>query len=158
MLTVAKKSIAVAKRRHGIDALGKALIAIVDPAASKAEIDACTSHHFCNGVYAREYNLPATHVVVGRVHKNACFNIMLKGRMRIVCSETEARDVEAPQFFVSKAGEQKALYAYEDVTFITFHATDETDGAIMADILTVPTIEEFAQFELARLTHQEIDT
>jgi hypothetical protein len=157
MLTVAKKNTEVAVRRNKIDALAQSLVAHTDPEEVKKEIDDSTTHHFCEGVYAREYHLPAGHVVIGRVHKRACFNVMLKGRMTITSSRTEAHEVSAPQFFVSEAGEQKALYAHEDVVFVTFHATEETDPEAMVDIFTVPDIKAFAQYERERLTHQEKD-
>jgi hypothetical protein len=158
MLTAAKQTTAVALRRHKIDALAKCMVATVDMEESQKEIDESTFHHHCEGVYAREYRLPAGHVVIGRVHKYACFNVMLEGSMTIAMSSCEPQHMEAPQFFVSQPGEQKALYAHTDVKFITFHATEETDPDKLLEYFSVPTIKEFEQFKQEQITHQEIDT
>ncbi len=147
----------VAGRRAGIHALMESM-AEKFADTSEQEIKECTTHHFCSGVYAREYFLPAGHVVVGRVHKTPCFNIMLKGHMTIAMSDRDPQDMRAPQFFVSGEGEQKALYAHEDTTFITFHATEETDPDKMVEMFTVPTVTAFEKYKRELLTYQENDT
>lgn len=144
-------------RRYSIAALAESALDAVGPEASQKEIDESTFHHHCEGVYAREYRLPAGHMVIGRVHKQACFNVMLEGRMVITSSELPPKEVAAPQFFISQPGEQKALYAHEDVVFITFHATEETDPDKLLEDLSVPTVKAFESYKRALLTHQEND-
>lgn len=158
MLAIAKKSTEVAVRRNNIARLADKLVAELDPAEVEAELDESTFHHHCEGVYAREYRLPADHILIGRVHKYACFNVLLEGRMTITSSENPPKEVSAPQFFISKAGEQKAAVAHTDCVFITFHATEETDPVKLLEDLSVPTIKAFENFRREQITHQEKDT
>lgn len=158
MLTVAKKRTEVAVRRNNIAALAHRLVEGLDPVEVQTELDESTFHHHCEGVYAREYRLPADHVLIGRVHKYPCFNILLEGCMTITSSESAPKEVSAPQFFISKAGEQKAAVAHTDCVFITFHATEETDPDKLLEDLSVPTIKAFENFKREQITHQETDT
>lgn len=98
-----------------------------------------THHHSCNGVYLREFRLPAGHAVTGQVHRYACINIVAKGRVKVIQSDGE-RVLEAGDIYISGAGEKKALLNLgdEEVVFLTTHATEETDTDKLWEEFTVP--------------------
>lgn len=145
VLAIEPKEVAVINRRRSIEVLEQAINQQADNCTQ--ELLDNTKHHFCEGVYAREFFLPKDHACTGRVHKTACFNVLLSGKITITSGEMAPTEMEAPAFFVSAAGEKKALYAHEDTVFITFHATEETDPAKMLDLFTVPTVKAFESYK-----------
>lgn len=136
-------------RQRNIATLAAALTALPGHEERKAvALEDQTRHYFCEGVYAREFLMPAGYMAVGRVHKYACFNVLLKGKIRIAAAGIEPQTLEAPAFFVSQPGEQKALYAFTDTSFVTFHAHDGvTPAEDMLELMTVPSVEAWQQWK-----------
>lgn len=126
-------------------------------AAMEAELDTfdpkCfNKHHFCAGVYVREFFLPKGFVVTGKIHRYPCINILLAGKIRIAQSDGLETVMEAPQIYQSQAGEKKALFALEDTIFVTTHAlpphlidATEDDMDAMEEHFTVPSFEALDQ-------------
>lgn len=83
-------------------------------------------HHFCQGVYARQMNVPKGTVLVGKKHKRDCINFIMAGEVEVVSAEGKQR-AKAPEIFVSPAGTKRAMVAIEDLTWVTVHASEETD-------------------------------
>lgn len=100
-------------------------------------------HHFADGVYAREGNIPAGICFAGRVHHKAQINIISKGAV-LTLTESGPLEMRAPFTLVSPPGAQRAAYVLEDVTWTTIIATDETDPDLIFDTYTSPTYEDFA--------------
>lgn len=119
-------------------------------------IEEATAHHHCAGVYCREYKVKKGYAVTGRVHKYPCINIVLYGDVMCAMGEwPEPRRLTGGTMFISGAGEKKALFAYEDTVFLTFHATDETDPEKLWDKFTFPTVEKFESYKRDLLEHKE---
>lgn len=85
-------------------------------------------HHFtpkseygCH-VYAREIFLPKDTVTIGKIHKHAHLNFIMKGRVS-VATEFGKREYVAPCVFVSEVGLKRAVYANEDTIWVTVHLT-----------------------------------
>jgi quercetin dioxygenase-like cupin family protein len=112
------------EERRGIHALQDIMLDM--PEEEKFDIESMTSHHFAPGVYAREYFIPKGSVVIGKIHKTEHFNIVCKGKCS-VSTEDGPLVFEGPCVFVSRPGVKKAVYAFEDTTWITIHVTEETD-------------------------------
>lgn len=110
--------------RSAIHALQDIMLDI--PEGERIDVDEMTSHHFAPGVYARQYFIPAGSVVIGKIHKTEHFNIICKGKCS-VSTEDGPMILEGPCVTVSRAGVKKAVYAFEDTTWITIHVTEETD-------------------------------
>ena len=73
-----------------------------------------STHAFQDGYYCRQTIIPAGTLVVGRRHRKPSINMLLSGRVvLIVDGRTVA--LEAPESFVSDAGEQKIAYAVTDI-------------------------------------------
>jgi len=84
------------------------------------------THHFAPGVYAREMFLPAGHTIVGKIHKHAHLNFLMKGVV-VVSTEEGSKELNGPCIFTSYAGTKRAVYIKEDAIWATVHVTEETD-------------------------------
>jgi hypothetical protein len=103
-------------------------------------------HHFADGVYAREGDVPAGTWFVGRVHHKAQINIISKGAI-LVLTESGPLEMRAPFTMANPPGAQRAAYALEDTVWTTLIATDETDPDLIFNKYTSPSYEAF---EIAR--------
>ena len=81
-------------------------------------------HWFAGNVYLRELEIPEDIVCVGKIHKHEHFVILVEGACRINTDEG-MQDIVAPHIWISKAGDQRVLYTYEDCTFVTIHENPE---------------------------------
>jgi hypothetical protein len=90
------------------------------------QIDMPLVHEFAPGIYARTILMKAGTFVMGKSHKTEHFNVITTGKCRLMM-DGEITDVIAPDMFVSKGGVKKILMILEDMTWTTFHATEETD-------------------------------
>lgn len=108
------------------------------------------THLFANGVCSREMFMPKGSIVVSRVHKNACINVISQGRVAALSEEGETM-YTAPFKFVSQAGTKRVLVAYEDTVWTNFIRTDETDPEKILEDMTFATFEEFDRYNSLRL-------
>lgn len=108
------------------------------------------THLFANGVCSREMFMPKGSIVVSRVHKNDCINVISEGRVSVLTEEGE-RMYTAPYKFVSRAGTKRVLVAYEDTVWSNFIRTDETDPDKIREDMTFATFEEFDRYSTLRL-------
>jgi hypothetical protein len=83
-------------------------------------------HHFCHGVYARQMNVPAGTVLVGKTHVRDCINFIMQGEVEVVSPEGKFR-IKAPEIFVSPAHTKRAMVVIEDLVWVTVHASSERD-------------------------------
>ena len=83
-------------------------------------------HTFLNGMYMRELFIPQGTLLVGKIHKQSCINVVSKGDISVM-TETGSARVKAGFSIVSPAGIQKVGYAHEDTVFLNVFRTDETD-------------------------------
>lgn len=83
-------------------------------------------HHFCHGVYARQMNVPAGTVLVGKKHKRDCINFIMEGEVEVISAEGRTR-IKAPEIFVSPAGTKRAMAVISDLVWVTVHASEERD-------------------------------
>lgn len=117
-----------------------------DIIAALPQIEIVMRHHFADGVYAREGEVPAGAWFAGRVHHRAQINIISKGAV-VVLTEVGVIEMRAPCTLVSPPGAQRSAYVLEDTVWTTIIATDETDPDVIFETLTSPT---FDSFEVAR--------
>lgn len=86
------------------------------------------THTFADGVYTRTVKLPAGTLAIGRRHKLATTNMLLKGSILVTTdSDMPPQILHAPATFVSKAGDKKVVMALTDVIFANIIPTDLTD-------------------------------
>jgi quercetin dioxygenase-like cupin family protein len=84
-------------------------------------------HRFADGLYSREFTMPAGSNWVSRVHKRENFAFIIKGSCTVV-SENGAIYYEAPQMLKTLAGTQRFLKIHEECTWVTVHAKPEELG------------------------------
>lgn len=84
------------------------------------------THYFAPGVYAREMWMPAGCLITGKIHLTEHLNMLSQGHVS-VSNQGESIDMVAPYTFVSPIGTKRAIYAHEDSTWTTIHATDLQD-------------------------------
>lgn len=92
------------------------------------QIDFPVKHVFADGMYMRELFIPKDSMLVGKIHKKECINIVLKGDISVL-TETGFMRVQAGFSIVSPAGLQKVGIAHEDTIFtnIFLNPTNERD-------------------------------
>lgn len=90
------------------------------------QVDCPVTHHFSDGIYAREMLIPKGTVLTGKIHKYTNLNIMSKGELSVLTESGVVR-VKAPFTIVSPAGTKRIAYAHEDTIWTTIHATEDTD-------------------------------
>jgi hypothetical protein len=106
---------------------------------------------FAPGVYLREIFMPAGTFVIGQEHRTEHFNVVIKGRVSVLCGD-KVEHIVGPKTFVSGCGVRKVLYIHEDTIWQTIHPTDERDPAKLREQLIVEsdTFQEF-QIEEAKI-------
>ena len=128
----------VAEYRTKINALEDAMRAsgtTVDP-------ETLTEHVFCEGVYMRQLRIPKGYTVTGKIHRHACINILLQGKIRIALKDGSQQTMAAGTWFISEPGEKKAGYALEDTLWLNLHAVGaETDLDEIEKKVIVPSYE-----------------
>lgn len=87
------------------------------------QINAEPKHRFCGDIYLRELEIPEGSLVLGKIHKHEHFVILAEGACRIN-TDKGMQDIIAPHVWISKPGDQRALYAYEHCTFFTIHENE----------------------------------
>lgn len=114
------------RRRSDILDLEKSMIGM-DPDFKEG-----LEHYFGDKTYAREMTLEAGNLVVGKIHKFPCINILSKGVVE-VAGEFEGGTYTAPYTWVSCAGSKRAIIALEDCIWTTVHAnpTDTQDLSVL---------------------------
>jgi hypothetical protein len=78
-------------------------------------------HLFAHGTYTRVMSIdvePGTvTVITGKIHKESCINILVKGHMQVATPDG-TKDIHAPAWFVSEPGVQKAAVVFEPSVWI----------------------------------------
>jgi hypothetical protein len=88
--------------------------------------DAPVTHHFSDGMYAREMLIPKGTILTGKIHRKAHLSVISKGDISVL-TEHGVKRLKAPCILQSFPGIKRAGYAHEDTIWTTFHATHETD-------------------------------
>lgn len=111
--------------------------------AETQDVDALTSHHFCNGIYARELRVPAGNIVVGKTHASQNLFVLTQGEM-IVTTDAGPKHIVAPFVVVTEPGTKRAGYALTDCVTMNFHSNpdNESDLAVLEARYIMPELLE----------------
>ena len=90
-----------------------------------SEAETKLTNHFAKDVYARELFIPKGSVLVGKMHRYECINIMLSGDITVY-SNGETKRIDKPFIAVSPPGTKRAGYAHKDTRWVCIHGTKET--------------------------------
>lgn len=130
------------------DAISKDIASMIEGGATTDTGSICpVKHRFAKGLYCREILIPKGVKIIGKIHATEHFNTIVQGEC-LVITTTEEKRIKAPYTWVTKAGEQKAVLALNDVLWQTYHVTDKTDvDEIEKDVI----VDSFSQ-----LSHDEL--
>ena len=103
--------------------------AIPEVLEQQLDIEACTRHAFCDGVYRREFFLPAGAVVVSKIHKKENWFMLWQGDVSIASADGTVKRVQAPYMAKTPINTKRVVYAHTDAVMYTFHGNpdNETD-------------------------------
>jgi len=99
-------------------------------------------HAFAPGAYGRQIFIPKDTLVVGKIHKHAHLNFLMKGKVSVATEEGPVL-LEGPLMMVSKAGTKRVVYTHEDTIWATVHLTHETDLEKIEAEIIAPSYAEF---------------
>lgn len=100
-------------RRGGINALEQAM-------AQHPQVEQPVTHHFNEGQYAREIFNPKGSLIITKTHKQGNFSFVPRGRL-VVITEDGQKELKGGQWFATKPGTKRFIYALEDTVFVTVH-------------------------------------
>lgn len=83
-------------------------------------------HFFADGQYIRKITFPAQEFIVTKIHKKKHPFFLMEGKLSIL-SEHGKVTLEAPHFDITLPGTKRIIFTHTACTFITVHATDETE-------------------------------
>ena len=89
------------------------------------QVETPVRNWFCNGMYAREFTVPAGTLLTGAIHLHDSIAMMTKGRVRVINEEGE-HDIVAPITFIQKAGVKRIGLVLEEMVWTTFHTCQAT--------------------------------
>lgn len=98
-----------------------------------------TSHYFCDGVYARQWNQSAGVLAVSKIHAKENFLLLLSGECLISTGEDTVH-ISAPFITKTYPGVKRAVMAITDCTLMTFHPNpdNERDMIKLEDRFIIP--------------------
>lgn len=121
------------------------------PGSVKGNSDLCPlKHSFADGIYVREIFIPKGTFVVGKIHKHAHPNFLLKGKVSVYTEQNKLEVLEAPLSMISAPGTKRVVYAHEDSVWVTVHANPEEDRDVetLENKAVVLTYQEYDHFLL----------
>lgn len=98
-------------------------------------------HKFGDGLYIRQMTAPAGMVNVSKLHKTTHPFFILTGSFTVATPDGPVKYI-APAWGITKAGTKRGVYFHEDTTWITVHATEETDLGKIEDEVIARTYDE----------------
>ncbi len=92
------------------------------------------THHFSDGLYAKETVFPAGVAILKHTHDFSHLSILAKGKVAVMKGEV-VEIVEAPACIEIKAGVTHGVKALTDCVWFCIHATDEKDESKVDQVL-----------------------
>jgi len=92
------------------------------------------THHFSDGLYAKESQFNAGTAILKHTHDFSHLSILAKGKVAVMKGE-KIEVIEAPACIEIKAGLTHGVKAITDCVWFCVHATDEKDPSKVDDIL-----------------------
>ena len=109
---------------------------LMDPTMKQAELP--LKHSFAPGVYAREMEIPAGTLLIGKIHKHKHHNFLMKGSIIVLTEANGVELLQAPLMIVSEEGTQRIGYAVTDTVWTTIHENkDDSEDLVVIEERTV---------------------
>lgn len=94
-----------------------------------------TSHHFSDGLYAKEIHVPEGMMVAQHKHTFSHLSVLAKGKVVVVVEGEEPKVVTAPACLDIRANTIHGIKALTDVVWFCIHATDEKDPSKVDEVI-----------------------
>ena len=94
-----------------------------------------TVHHFSDGLYAKQMELPVGFFVVQHQHTYDHLSILAKGKVRVLFDNDVVAEYTAPACINIIKNINHSIYALEQSTWFCVHATDETNQDEIDNVL-----------------------
>jgi len=78
-------------------------------------------HSFSDGMYVREIFIPAGTILVGKIHKHAHPNFLMKGEVEVITESNKREHLVAPLSMISPSGTKRVVRAITDTVWVTVH-------------------------------------
>ena len=117
--------------------------------------DLPVTHEFSDGMYIRRMLIPKGTLIVGKVHKRSCINVVEAGDIAVL-TESGAMRVKAGFMSVTPPGLQKLGYANQDTIFTNIFSVDANAGADIAVLEKLLVCDSYAEY-VASLNSNIID-
>jgi hypothetical protein len=111
------------------------------PGALFGDDNAEYGHFFGDGMYIRVMKAPKGQLNVSKLHKTNHPFFIIKGHVTVGTDDGPV-DYKAPMWGMTKAGTKRVVFFREDTTWITVHATKETDLKKIEDEVIAKTYDE----------------
>lgn len=92
------------------------------------------THHFSDGLYAKEARFPAGSLILKHTHEFNHLSILAHGKVAVMMDD-DVEIVKAPACIEIKAGVTHGVKALEDCVWFCIHATNEKDVAKVDEVL-----------------------
>lgn len=102
--------------------------------AALKELGGEITHHFSDGLYAKEAFVPAGAAILKHMHDFSHLSILAKGRVAVMKGDL-IEIIEAPACIEIKANVTHGVKAMSDCVWFCIHATDEKDPLKVDDVL-----------------------
>jgi len=99
-----------------------------------ADLGGGITHHFSDGLYAKESFVPAGTAIMKHTHSFSHLSILAKGRVAVMKGDV-IEIIDAPACINIEANVIHGIKAMSDCVWFCIHATDETDPAKVDEIL-----------------------
>ena len=109
---------------------------LMDPTTEQTELP--LKHSFAPGVYARELEIPAGTLLIGKIHKHRHHNFLMKGSILVLTETNGVELLQAPLMIVSEEGTQRIGYAVTDTVWTTIH--ENKDNSEDLDVIENRTV------------------
>jgi hypothetical protein len=109
---------------------------LMNPATEQTELP--LKHSFAPGVYAREMEIPAGTLLIGKIHKHRHHNFLMKGSIIVLTEANGVELLQAPLMIVSEEGTQRIGYAVTDTVWTTIH--ENKDNSEDLDVIEDRTV------------------
>lgn len=106
------------------------------------QVEIPVRHEFSAGIYLRTVTIPAGTLVMGKRHRCATCNILMKGKLALYVEENQPpKIIEAPCIFTSPPWAKKFAFCIEEAVFANAFPTDETDPDRIEAKVIIPETE-----------------
>lgn len=113
------------ERRERICQLEEAMTSLPESYGMKEFNEGKIKHHFGSEVYGRELFIPASNIIVSKIHRGKTINVITEGFISVICPHKGYNTYEAPHIFVSEPYTKRIVIAHEDTTWFTAHGNPD---------------------------------